>query len=249
MSWIVSTEAGHCKTAKGVAELRFSCHHMGMAPDRIKQIILLTSPEETPPLGDILRLHNPELEVIGVHDRETVTAACAAAKPGTRLISFCTSVIVPGSALADLPGPAYNFHPGPPTRPGRYPSIFAIYQGDTKFGITVHEMAPKVDSGAIVAVDHFDIPPACDLAELEKITYLHLASSFRRLAKPLATHILPLPRIAQTWHGRKTTLAEAMALASITAEMSDAEIALRRRACGQIVMPADDPGWPLQASE
>jgi methionyl-tRNA formyltransferase len=227
-----------------MADSRISCHHMGVTPDRIKRIILLTSPEETPPLGDILRAHNPDLEVVGVHDREAVSAACAAAEPGTRLISFCTSVIVPGAALAALPGPGYNFHPGPPNRPGRYPSIFAIYDGDPKFGITIHEMAPKVDSGAIVAIDHFDMPPGCDLAELERITYLCLASAFRRLAKPLAVNILPLPRIAQAWSGHKTTLVEAMALARVTPDMSEDEIALRRRACGQIMMPAEDPGWP-----
>ena len=46
-------------------------------------------------------------------------------------------------------GPSYNFHPGPPNRPGRYPSVFALYDNARHFGITVHEMLPKVDSGAI----------------------------------------------------------------------------------------------------
>jgi methionyl-tRNA formyltransferase len=220
---------------------------MGMTADRIKRIILLTSPEEAPPLGDMLRVRNAGLEIIGVHDREAVVAACAAAEQGTRLISFCSSVIVPGAALAALPGPAYNFHPGPPNRPGRYPSIFAIYDGDTEFGITIHEMAPKVDSGAIVAVDFFGVPSGCDLAELEKITYMRLATAFQKLSKPLATTTRPLPRIAHTWSGHKTTLAEATALAQVTQDMSAAEIERRRRACGRVTMPNEDPGWPVES--
>jgi methionyl-tRNA formyltransferase len=213
---------------------------MGMAAERIKRIILLTSPEETPPLGDMLRVHNPGLEVVGVHDRESVAEACTGATPDTRLISFCSSVIVPGAALAAMPGPSYNFHPGPPHRPGRYPSVFAVYDGDTRFGITVHEMEPKVDSGAIVVVDDFPVPPECDLAELEKITYLRLADVFRKLARHLATNLLPLPRTTHTWSGRKTTLAEAIALARITQDMSEAEVARRRRACGQVNMIDED---------
>jgi methionyl-tRNA formyltransferase len=218
---------------------------MGMAADRIKRIILLTSPEEAPPLGDMLRVHNPTLEITGVHDRESVSDACGKAAPGTRLISFCSSVIVPGAALTAMPGPSYNFHPGPPNRPGRYPSIFAIYDGDAKFGITVHEMEPKVDSGAIISADFFDVPPGCDLAELEKITYLRLASVFRKLARSLATEITPLPHVAHTWSGRKTTLAEAIALSQVTKDMSAEEVDRRRRACGQINIPTEDQGWPL----
>jgi methionyl-tRNA formyltransferase len=215
-----------------------------MVSERIKRIILLTSPEETPPLGDMLRVHNAGLEVVGVHDRESVAEACASAKPGTRLISFCSSVIVPGKALAAMPGPSYNFHPGPPHRPGRYPSVFAVYDGDARFGITVHEMEAKVDSGAIVAVDDFPVPPECDLAELEKITYLRLADVFRKLARHLASERLPLPHTTHTWSGHKTTLAEAIALSRITEDMSEAEVARRRRACGQVSTVEEDQGWP-----
>jgi len=210
----------------------------------ITRIILLTSPEEAPPLGEYLCAHNPALEVVAVHDRAAVEDACAKAIPGTRLISFCTSVIVPGSALAALPGPAYNFHPGPPTRPGRYPSVFALYDGDAKFGITVHEMAAKVDCGAIVAADWFDVPAECDLSTMEQLTYLRLAAAFRKLAKHLATRWEPLPHLAHTWSGLKTTRAQALALGQITPDMSAAEIARRRRACGQINQSPDDPGWP-----
>jgi hypothetical protein len=51
-----------------------------------------------------------------------------------------------------------------------------------------------------------------------------------------------LPHLNHTWSGRKTTRADAMALAVITEGMSRAEIARRRRACGEMVV-AQDPGW------
>jgi len=216
---------------------------VAMAPDRITRVLLLTSPEEAPPLSDILRQHNPSLEIVGVHDRASAEQACATATAGTRLISFCSSVIVPASALAALPGPAYNFHPGPPTRPGRYPSIFALYDGDVTFGITVHEMQPKVDSGAIVAAEWFDVAPEADLAVLERDTYLRLAALFRKLARHLATRATPLSHLTHTWSGRKTTLADARALAHTSVGMSETEIARRRRACGHVIAPNEDPGW------
>ena len=112
------------------------------------------------------------------------------------------------------------------------------------FGITVHEMQPKVDSGAIVAAEWFDVAPESDLATLERVTYLQLAALFRKLAPQLATRATPLPHLSHTWSGRKTTLAEATALAQTAPGMSEAEIARRHRACGRIIAANEDPGWP-----
>ena len=217
---------------------------MAMTRNHITRVILLTSVDEAAILGDILRTHNKDLDVVGAHDRPGIEKACAEASATTRLISFCSSAIVPGTALEALPGPAYNFHPGPPSRPGRYPSVFALYDGDTRFGITVHEMLAKVDSGPIVAIDWFDFTPVPTLPELEKATYLCLAAMFRKLARPLATQVEPLPHIDATWSGRKTKLADVTALSQVTPGMPEAEIERRRRACGRVIMPNEDPGWP-----
>jgi methionyl-tRNA formyltransferase len=155
----------------------------------------------------------------------------------------CSPVIVPAAALAALPGPSYNFHPGPPTRPGRYPSVFALYDGDDRFGVTVHEMAARVDSGPIVAVDWFDVPPDCTLAVLERLTLNRLIALFRELAPHLARTAAPLPRLGVLWSGGKTTLAQVDALRRITPDLSPAEAERRRRACGGQVIETADPGW------
>ena len=186
----------------GVAVSPDYAKHTRMSLNQITQIILLTSPDETPPLGDLLRLQNPALEIVGAHDRAVVEQACANASSGTRLVSFCSPVVVPAAALAALPGPAYNFHPGPPTRPGRYPSVFALYDGDKQFGITVHEMAPKVDSGAIVAVEWFDVAPGLrPRRPRETDAICALSAVFRKRLAHLATRAAPV--LAHAWSGRK----------------------------------------------
>src|SRR5262245_54974871 len=103
----------------------------------ITRIILLTGEAEASILAQILRGHNPALEITAV--TKAGDLAAAAPGPGARLISFCSPVIVPAAFLTGLPGPGYNFHPGPPERPGRYPSVFALYDDAKQFGVTIHE--------------------------------------------------------------------------------------------------------------
>jgi methionyl-tRNA formyltransferase len=196
----------------------------------ISRIILLTGETEAPVLSDILAGHNPDLRVDAV--TTAIALQSAPTGPGVRLLSFCSAVIVPDAFLAALSGPAYNFHPGPPERPGRYPSVFALYEGAKHFGITVHEMAARVDSGPIVAAEWFDIPPRCDLETLEEMTLTQLLITFRRFALHLASKAAPLPRQRIAWRGRKTTKADCDALCSVTADMDPREADRRRRACG-----------------
>lgn len=202
------------------------------APTTVSRIILLTGEVEAPVLTDLLRAQNPSLEVRPVLKAGELTPACAGLNTGTRLISFCSPVIVPGAVLAALPGPSYNFHPGPPERPGRYPSVFALYEEAPTFGVTVHEMLAAVDSGPIVGVQRFDIAAESDLETLEHLTLMHLLVLFRLLARHLATDASPLPHWPATWSGRKTRKAHCDALCVITPDMHPDEAERRRRACG-----------------
>jgi len=198
----------------------------------ISRIILLTGDAEAPHLSARLKAHNPALAVDTVHDLSQLTDLCSADPRGIRLISFCSPVIVPGAILSNLPGPAYNFHPGPPERPGRYPAVFAIYDNAELFGITVHEMAAKVDAGPIVAAEWFAVPKNCTLEELESATFTALFKKFEAFAAHLALVERPLPRMPYKWTGHKTCKADRDALALITPDLSPAEIARRKLACG-----------------
>lgn len=202
----------------------------------ISRIILLTGAGEAPILAAILRAYAPGLIVDAATTADDLAAMSAGELAGTRLVSFCSAVIVPGALLARLPGPAYNFHPGPPEYPGRFPSIWALYDGAARFGITVHEMLAKVDAGPIVAADWFDIPRDCGLTQLEELAFACLADRFRAMAPHLAVFDRPLIRMPYRWGRRKTTKADADALRRVTPDMDAAEIARRERACGGVVM-------------
>ena len=198
----------------------------------LSTILLLTGPAEAPILSEILRRSHATIGITAVTSAGELATVAAGDLSAARLVSFCSSVIVPESVLKRLSGPAYNFHPGPPNRPGRYPAVFALYEKADRFGVTIHEMIATVDAGPIVTAEWFDVPPACDLLTLEGLALTRLAEIFRRLAGYF-THIeRPLPRMPIHWQGRRTTKAECEALCAITPGMSDEDIARRRRACG-----------------
>ncbi|MSO99115.1 MAG: hypothetical protein EXR11_13005 [Rhodospirillaceae bacterium] len=207
----------------------------------VRRIILLSGESEGPFLAVILMAYDRELVVDLVHTSEGLQAAMDGPLEGCRLISFCSSVIVPGERLQSLPGPAYNFHPGPPEYPGRYPAVFALYDGAEHFGITVHEMAAKVDAGPIVSADWFQIPDNCELAKLEEMAFSMLADKFRTMSIHLATLTRPMARMPYRWSGRKTSKADCTALCRITPDLTPYEIARRKRACGAHLMDAN-PG-------
>lgn len=195
----------------------------------VAKIILLTGPDEAPVLAKMLRQANGSLAVDAVHD---VAGLDRAVTPGARLLSFCSKIIVPAAVLGRLAAPAYNFHPGPPERPGRYPSVFALFDGDSDYGVTVHEMAKEVDAGPIVMVERFALPAEADLAFLEELALTRLVQAFKRMAPYFANVAAPLPHLPVKWSGRKTTRADYERLRVITPDMNAAEIARRQRSCG-----------------
>ena len=200
-----------------------------------EEIILLTGEAEAPHLASVLQNHRPELPVFIAQNRDQVEATCLAPEPAggsRRLIAYCTSVIVPAAVIDEMSGPAYNFHPGPPTYPGARAASFAIYEGAGRFGATAHVMEERVDAGPIVGVDWFDVPDGVKFMDLELMAYKALFSLFNRLARHLATDDAPLPEISVQWSSRKTTEQEFQAMQELVADMSEDEIRLRYRAFG-----------------
>ena len=79
-----------------------------------KEIVLLTGDAEALHLENILKRHNHELKVIHARDGEELEAICSGGDNARkRLLSFCSSSIVPIPILNSVMFPAYNFHPGP----------------------------------------------------------------------------------------------------------------------------------------
>ena len=200
-----------------------------------EEIVLLAGEVEGPHFGGILETCNPELAVVHAQTVEELEAVCLKPTAGggpRRLIAFSTSVIAPGPVLEAVDGPAYNFHPGPPTYPGSHVASFAIYEGAEKYAATAHVMEEKVDCGPIVAIEWFDMPPDVKVAELELETYKLLLRMFNDLAPRLATSDEPLPALDVQWSGPKRTIAQYEAMKELEPDMDEEEIRLRYRAFG-----------------
>jgi len=198
----------------------------------LKKMILLTGEIEAPHLTAILSHHAPTLEIVWTPDAAALTTAVEGGLSGVRMIAVMSGVIVPADVLAALDGPAYNFHPGPPEYPGSCVAGFAIYDGATSFGVTLHEMAAKVDSGPIVGVQRFDVPPDAKFQELEVLAFEAVIQMFADYAPKLALDPAPLPHTEIAWAGPRRTRAQADHLTKITSDLTEDEIGRRYRAFG-----------------
>lgn len=192
-------------------------------------IILLTMPELAPFAAKALGpfVSRP------VFDLEGLRAAVAPPTKAGRVISFASSVIVPPDLLAALPGPAYNFHPGPPEYRGLFPSVFALYEGATWFGVTLHEMAAELDAGPIIAVDRFAVPVNADRLALDTLTLEHMLAMLERLAPQLADPATRLLPTRDVWSGQPRRKPDFDALCKLPANVTADEFARRYRAIGE----------------
>ncbi len=198
----------------------------------LKKMILLTGEIEAPHLTAILSHHAPALEIVWAADAAALAAAAENGLTGVRMIAVMSGVIVPTDVLAALDGPAYNFHPGPPEYPGSCVAGFAIYDGATSFGVTLHEMATKVDSGPIVDVQRFAVPADAKFQELEVLAFEAVIQMFAAYAPRLALDPAPLPHADISWAGPLRTRAAADRLTEITSDLTEDEITRRYRAFG-----------------
>jgi methionyl-tRNA formyltransferase len=109
------------------------------------------------PLAEFARRHK-----IAVFDTQKFTreAERLAGGMGGWLINANSTFIVPGDVLALFEGRCLNFHPGLlPEYAGLHTHQWAIRNGEREFGVTVHRMERRIDTGAIVGQVRFPIKP------------------------------------------------------------------------------------------
>lgn len=147
---------------------------------------------------------------------EATLREVAQALPNARLISFCSDVIVSADIIASLNGGCFNFHSGPPLRPGYRPYAFALADGDTEFGVTFHSMIAEVDAGAIYAVRRFPIDPSLSEEALSALVYERLLSLSVELAPSLTARVFCMPPSGDAWGILRGTRKAYLALRSTT---------------------------------
>ena len=93
---------------------------------------------------------------------------------------------------------AFNLHPGPlPSYAGLNTPAWAIHNGETEYGVTVHWMQPGIDTGPIAFAERFAVPP--------KATALALAAECTRRGVALLSRLVAsaergaqaIPRVPQ----------------------------------------------------
>jgi methionyl-tRNA formyltransferase len=195
-------------------------------------VILLTGPVERTVLLAALLGHNPGLTVLPIERASELGALGEGVFKRARLIAFVTPVIVPKTILSQIGYGAFNFHPGPPSYPGWAPAHFALYDQAAEFGATVHAMVEQVDAGPIIEFASFPIPPHSTVPGLEGLAYSHLAFLFWRMAKWLASDLLPPPVLPVAWGSRKYSRQTYRAMCEIPLDISKSELERRLKVFG-----------------
>lgn len=144
------------------------------------------------------------------------------------IISYLSRWIVTEAALASAEV-AINFHPGPPEYPGYGCNNFAIYEDAREYGVTCHHMAPRVDTGAIIEVVRFPVLASDNAGTLLVKAYDVQLALFYRIAG-LVARGEALPASREAWTRKPFTRAQFSELGRLTPDMTEQEIARRKRA-------------------
>lgn len=154
---------------------------------------------------------------------------------GDLIVSYLYPRVLTEKELARAPR-AINFHPAPPWHPGFAPYSWAIYEntlqdeyGDYRdYGVTVHAMKTKVDTGPILRAKTFEIRRDDSVAGLQHRTMRHLFAVFVTMMQE------GFPWYSagnDLWLKAPATKAEFEGLRKLDLDMDNAEIKARIRAC------------------
>jgi methionyl-tRNA formyltransferase len=146
------------------------------------------------------------------------------------LLSFGTSVIVPGKWLQEPSLLALNVHAASPQYPGRDPHHFAVYENVKFYGATLHFMEREVDSGQIVDVELFRVIKGTTPSKLLKLANMAGWRLIKRFLGNYAANRRPKPLSGIRWRKRKTTRKRFLKLCRIDPHMSKKEVHRRKLA-------------------
>ncbi len=126
----------------------------------------------------------------------------------TRLISFCSDLIIPPGIIKTLGGNCFNFHSGPPERRGYRPAAFAARDHASEYGVTFHRLTATIDAGPIYATKRFPINHPVTEEALSERAYVALLSLARTVAPLLSDFDSSFVPSGDAWTGGLTTKAD-----------------------------------------
>jgi methionyl-tRNA formyltransferase len=148
---------------------------------------------------------------------------------GDYIISYLCPWVLRPPLLSRARVAAINFHPAPPEYPGTGCTNFALYNQETSYGVVCHHMAPRVDSGQMVAVRRFPILESDTVYSLTQRCYGYMLELFYEIVS-LIIEGKPLPVSDEMWTRDPYRLKDLNALKVITPDMPPVEIQRRIRA-------------------
>lgn len=102
------------------------------------------------------------------------------------ILLFRNKTILKTSLIKKAKIGCFNFHPSTPKYRGIGGINYAIYNQDTYFGCTCHQITnEKIDSGKIVNFYKFRIPKKADLKKLLNITHINTLKQFKIIVPKL----------------------------------------------------------------
>ena len=178
--------------------------------------------------AELVRRHEPQAEIVFGKLGEAFPKYLRT-RAFDYVISYISPWIIPKEVLVNTTRAAINLHPGPPKYPGIGCTNFAIYDGTKEFGITVHHMKEKVDSGNIIMVERFPIFSGDTVFSLSQRCYAHIYTAFVKLFSFIVNN-QPLPKSEEQWTRQPFTRKQLDELCKITVDMSEEEVRRRVRA-------------------
>lgn len=166
-------------------------------------------------------------------------------------VSYISPWIIPERFLSAVREFSINFHPAPPEYRGIGCTNFAIYNNESRYGVTAHLMDSKVDSGRIIDVRRFPILPDDSLVSLTQKCYRHILEQFYAVFSHYLKHG-NLPVVDERWSKHLYTRKELDELCKIQEGMVSDEIKRRVKATNFPDMPkayVDMAGYRFEYKE
>ena len=164
---------------------------------------------------------------------------------GDLIICFRSHYILTQEIISSAKIAAINFHPGPPNYRGTGCLNFALFNEEKEYGVTVHFIAKKVDSGKIIKCIRFPIEGTDGVDSLLEKTHEKLFEAFLDFYEGLVfdLNVWLKERLElssnEAWSGKKYTVSELNALQILDWNASEADFARVIRATNTKNFPTE----------